>query len=111
MPVSHLSLAAQTVLAAALRCRDLLTAYLIAEACERYPDKIKFHFDMQLQTLDLEGKHASFQSMSDGSATTVSYDFLIGADGANSRYNDRLHFSKYGVSDCVGDPLLSWTGR
>lgn len=69
--------------------RDLLTAYLIAEARERYPDKINFYFETQLEHLSMEDKQATFKSLADGSCSTVPYDFLIGADGANSRWVPR----------------------
>jgi 2-polyprenyl-6-methoxyphenol hydroxylase-like FAD-dependent oxidoreductase len=34
----------------------------------------------------MEDNQATFKSLADGSSSTVSYDFLIGADGANSRW-------------------------
>lgn len=65
--------------------RDLLTAYLIAEARERYPDQINFHVETQLEGLSVDNRQATFRSLVDGSCSTAAYDFLIGADGTNSR--------------------------
>jgi 2-polyprenyl-6-methoxyphenol hydroxylase-like FAD-dependent oxidoreductase len=37
----------------------------------------------------MEDKQTTFKSLADGSCSTVPYDFLIGADGANSRWVPR----------------------
>jgi 2-polyprenyl-6-methoxyphenol hydroxylase-like FAD-dependent oxidoreductase len=65
--------------------RDLLTAYLINEAQERYPGQINFHFETQLESLSLQGKTASFKAVANGQTQKVDFDLIIGADGASSR--------------------------
>lgn len=71
--------------------RDLLTSHLISEVSQRYPGRIKFHFNTTLEDLDLQDRTAAFRHVSQGACRTVPYDLFIGADGANSRA--RAHFA------------------
>jgi len=71
--------------AMAALCRDLLSAYLISWAQQQFPDKVRYHFDQQLDRITLEDKTASFLDGTCGQTAVHTYDLLIGADSANSR--------------------------
>lgn len=67
--------------------RQGLTAFLVDEATRRFPDSITFHFGVK-PDLDLAQRRVRFVSQGSnqrsGSSLEVSYDALVGADGAGS---------------------------
>lgn len=73
--------------------RVQLALDLIAAAKEAYPGEICYHFNHDLSRVDFEAQRASFVGPNGHPLGTVSYDLLIGADGANSRVRDLLHVS------------------
>lgn len=82
--------------------RSDLAQFLITEAKQRYPNSINFHFNKEVEAVDLEGKSVTFSTpaaarMQAGAPSSVGhetmqtgYDLLVGADGAASKVRDVL---------------------
>jgi 2-polyprenyl-6-methoxyphenol hydroxylase-like FAD-dependent oxidoreductase len=76
--------------------RQGLTAFLVDEAARRFPDAITFHFDVK-PDLDLQQRCVRFVSRESnqrtGSPMELSYDLLVGADGAGSSVRAALELT------------------
>jgi len=66
--------------------RNDLAQFLVDEARQRYPSSITYHFNAEAESFDITGKKVTFK----GAGGPVSYDLLVGADGAASAVRGAL---------------------
>lgn len=78
--------------------RAQLARALKDAACEQHPARLAFHFGWRCVGGDLDARKLTFKHAQDGTLRTVTYDFLVGADGQNSRVRDLLEDQVPGFS-------------
>lgn len=88
--------------------RTKLVIVLLEKLTEKYPQsRVNIHFNCQCTQVDFEAKTVSFQTHppAEEAEFTVSYDLLIGADGAHSTV--RKHLLTTNTFECEQKPIAN----